>query len=54
MGTGVIREFSERVRPLVSPGDSPRRHSGAVREKETLELSKAVAILTKSIDGAKS
>lgn len=49
---GHEREPSDRVRPSVSPGESPRRHSGAVRGKETLELSKAVAMLTKSINGA--
>lgn len=31
--------------------ESPRRHCGAVRGKETLELSKAVDMLTKSING---
>jgi hypothetical protein len=35
----------------VSPVESPRRHCGAVRGKETLELSKAVDMLTKSING---
>lgn len=49
---GHEREFSQRVRPLVSSVESPRRHSGAVRGKETVELYKAVAMQTKSINGA--
>lgn len=44
---GHERKFSERVKLSVSSVDSPRRHSRAVRGKETLELSEAVATLIK-------
>lgn len=50
---GHERKFSERVKLSVSSVDSPRRHSRAVRGKETLELSEAVAtLIKKSINGA--
>lgn len=44
---GHERKFSERVKLSVSSVDSPRRHSRAVRGKETLEFSEAMATLIK-------